>query len=259
MLISMIDLWECTAEEIAQGFRKAGDRWECLLCTEEYTEGYIYETVGRHCEAYRAVQEHVRAAHGSVFLQLLETHGDFAGLTKRQAEILRLMHGGLNDKEIAERTTGSGSTASIRNLRFQLKEREKQAKAYLCLMEAFRTERAKKGEGKMDQTSVHDGATLTDERFVTTERERATVLKTYFSTDGTLREFPAREKRKAIVLTQLSLRFKKGQVYTEKEVNALIGYSDFATIRRYLVEYGYLERTPDCSQYRLREKKDGSD
>lgn len=86
-----------------------------------------------------------------------------------------------------------------------------------------------------------------------TEQERESVLKAYFDECGALLEFPARERRKAIALTEIAKRFETGRVYTEKEVNAIIDYSDFAMVRRYLVEYGYLGRTPDCREYRVKE------
>lgn len=37
---------------------------------------------------------------------------------------------------------------------------------------------------------------------------------------------------------------KKGSTFTEKEVNAFLAetYDDFAILRRYLVDYGYLSR-----------------
>jgi hypothetical protein len=89
-----------------------------------------------------------------------------------------------------------------------------------------------------------------------TEQERLAVLKAYFNKDGSLREFPVRERRKAIALREIAKRYEAGRAYTEKEVNALIGYPDYAMIRRSLVEYGYLERTQDCSQYKVREKSE---
>lgn len=250
-----IDILEYGISDIAQGFTHKENRWVCLLCGEEFEDGVIYEFDGRFFEAFRAVPEHIKSAHGFVFRHLLHTQQKYTGLTEHQSTVLGLMADGLGDKAIALELTGTENTASIRNLRFQLKERERQAKAYLALMEAFRLERAEKVyEDKPAAPQLHTGAELADGRFEITETERAAVLKTYFTTDGALKEFPVREKRKIVVLSQITARFEPGRTYTEKEVNAIIAYNDFATIRRYLIEYGFLERTQDGRQYWVKEK-----
>jgi hypothetical protein len=245
-----IDSRDATVQDMRNGYSKKENRYSCLLCDEEYEDGVVYPFNGKHYEAFRAIAEHVKAAHGSVFLHLLESEGKFVGLTQHQYDVLALMHAGLGDREIAERLPGS-SAASIRNLRFQLREKEKQAKAYLALMEAFRAEREAAKSGGRDMIDMHEGATMADERFEITEKERAAVVKTYFNADGSLKEFPVREKRKVIVLREIAARFEKEHAYTEKEVNTIIGFRDFALVRRYLVEYGFLKRPPDCSEYRV--------
>ena len=39
--------------------------------------------------------------------------------------------------------------------------------------------------------------------------------------------------------------------YKEMEVNKIIKpiFDDFVTVRRYLIEYGFMERAKDCSRY----------
>ncbi|MDF2700621.1 MAG: transcriptional regulator, partial [Haloplasmataceae bacterium] len=46
-------------------------------------------------------------------------------------------------------------------------------------------------------------------------------------------------------------RFDSSKVYDEKAVNEIIKaiFNDFVTIRRYLIEYGFLARTQDCKEY----------
>ncbi len=73
---------------------------------------------------------------------------------------------------------------------------------------------------------------------------RAKTLRSF--TDGeVLRSIPARQKPRLVVLEWLLERFEAGQAYPEREVNELIARSheDTATLRRELVEWGYLERT----------------
>jgi len=46
-------------------------------------------------------------------------------------------------------------------------------------------------------------------------------------------------------------KFDSSEKYTEKEVNQILEsvYPDFVTLRRYLIEYGFLDRTADGSKY----------
>jgi hypothetical protein len=74
---------------------------------------------------------------------------------------------------------------------------------------------------------------------------------------STLYEIPSKRKDKLIILKAFSMIFKKNS-FTEKEVNELIKdflkkvprmKIDHVKIRRYLVDEGFLTRTPDGSQY----------
>ena len=66
-----------------------------------------------------------------------------------------------------------------------------------------------------------------------------------------LSTFPSKEKRKIIVLQHILTRFDRNKKYSEKEINEVLKsiYQDFATIRRYLIEYGFMERSKDCMEY----------
>nr|WP_285865170.1 DUF2087 domain-containing protein [Lederbergia lenta] len=72
--------------------------------------------------------------------------------------------------------------------------------------------------------------------------------------DGPLDIFPSKEKRKRIVLQHLLSRFEINKKYTEREINEVLKsvYGDFATIRRYFIDYGFMERNKDCSKYWLK-------
>jgi hypothetical protein len=75
-----------------------------------------------------------------------------------------------------------------------------------------------------------------------TDDEEA-VLRTFFR-DGRLTEIPAKESKRRIVLERVALEFEPGERYDEKEVNTIVGrfYNDYATLRRYLVDEGFLDR-----------------
>ncbi len=68
-----------------------------------------------------------------------------------------------------------------------------------------------------------------------------------------LRVFPAKEKKKFIALQVIKTVFEKDRLYTEKEISNILKevYFDFATLRRYLVDYHYLLREKDGSSYWL--------
>jgi hypothetical protein len=96
-------------------------------------------------------------------------------------------------------------------------------------------------------------APMVDERFAITEKENDEVLQAHFpqGLNGPLVRFPKKEKKKVIILRQLIQRFDFQQKYSEKEVNEILkkAYDDYVTLRRYLIEYGFLDRYPDGSSY----------
>jgi hypothetical protein len=75
------------------------------------------------------------------------------------------------------------------------------------------------------------------------DEEEEAVLRNYFR-GGRLRELPARQSKRLIVLTRLALEFEAGVRYPEREVNGMLRqfHDDYATLRRYLVDEGFLSR-----------------
>jgi hypothetical protein len=73
--------------------------------------------------------------------------------------------------------------------------------------------------------------------------EEEAVLRTFFR-GGRLVEIPTKESKRRIVLERIALEFEPGARYDEKTVNAIVGrfYNDYASIRRYLVDEGFLDR-----------------
>jgi AcrR family transcriptional regulator len=68
---------------------------------------------------------------------------------------------------------------------------------------------------------------------------------------GRLVEFPLKEKARLAVIEHISRLFEPGTVYTERQVDAILkGVADDHTkVRRYLVDYRFLDRTPDGGKY----------
>ena len=100
---------------------------------------------------------------------------------------------------------------------------------------------------------IHKTATMVDERFDITLDEEKKLLEKYFP-DGvghSLIRFPKREKHKIVVLRAITKLLDNTKTYSEKELNEMIQpiYEDYIQIRRYLIEYGFLDRHDDGSAY----------
>ena len=240
--------------DLKQGYtydREAG-AYVCLICGERCEQGVIYPLNGALYEAGKFVQVHIEQAHGSIFAYLLGLDKKLTGLTDLQKKLLQLFHSGMSDREIVKELD-AGSASTVRNHRFALRERMRQAKVFLAVMEL--AEERTRRQSRL--VSIHDTATRVDERYAITEEESARVLKNYFKNgpDGPLFGFPKKEKRKIVILRQLARLFEPGRHYTEKEINVVLKekFDDFVTLRRYLIEYGFMDRLPDGSQYWLKE------
>ena len=73
--------------------------------------------------------------------------------------------------------------------------------------------------------------------------DEAQVLGRFFRGDR-LVELPAQRAKRLVVLERLALEFDPGRRYDESEVNALLRrfHDDHATLRRQLVDEGFLDR-----------------
>ena len=195
----------------------------------------------------------MKKVHGTPADCLLSGNPAGAGISEVQKRLLELLSEGKNDRQIAAEMGITPST--VRNHRFKLREKEKQAKIFLALMRALE-QKTKEGIMDTDQgrlEEVHPAAAMVDDRYGITRQEREKALKTYMNADGSLKQIPAREKKKIIILREIMKRFELGREYTEKEVNQIlkeIYAEDFPSIRRALIEYGFMDRTDDCSAYR---------
>ncbi len=65
--------------------------------------------------------------------------------------------------------------------------------------------------------------------------------------------FPAKEKRKYILACFLVHSFEIDKIYKESDVNDILkkAYSDFATVRRFMIDYGFMKRSDDGKSYWL--------
>ena len=73
--------------------------------------------------------------------------------------------------------------------------------------------------------------------------EEEAVLRTFFR-NGRLTEVPTKATKRRIVLERIAAEFEPGKHYDEKEVNVIVGifFNDYAALRRYLVDEGFMDR-----------------
>lgn len=86
-------------------------------------------------------------------------------------------------------------------------------------------------------------ATPTPSELSDPDPERAKTLRDFFDGDR-LKQIPAQRKKRVIVLQHLLERFEPGRDYSEREVNEILktAHADFATLRRELIDYGFMTR-----------------
>ncbi|MFP4975866.1 DUF2087 domain-containing protein [Paenibacillus sp. CN-4] len=246
--------WKASIEELKRGWvweERGRDQFcVCLICGESFEKGLIYKHGPVFCDAEKYASLHLTEAHGSMFEYLLGLDKKQTGLTELQKGLLQAFRQGTGDAEAA-RALGIGSTSTVRNHRFTLREKAKQAKLFLAVMELSEEESAAPQFVTFPRT-----ASVADERLAITEKENEEIIWFYFKEgpEGPLSEFPKKQKRKAAILRHLLKRFEPGRTYTEKEINSVLkeAFPDYVTLRRYMIDYGLIDREPDGSRYWVR-------
>ena len=91
-----------------------------------------------------------------------------------------------------------------------------------------------RGSARARPRGVEDDSLSTDQR---------EVLRN-FVVDGRLTSIPVARGKRLAVLDYLAGRFEPGKIYPERDVNFMLGmvHADYAALRRYLVDDGFLER-----------------
>ncbi|MDD3627901.1 MAG: DUF2087 domain-containing protein [bacterium] len=88
-----------------------------------------------------------------------------------------------------------------------------------------------------------------------TEEDKYKEIRSFLDEEGKIRQWPAKQKKQALILEYLSEKFEKDKVYTEKEVNEIIKqwhlFNDYFILRRGLIDHNFLSRKPDGSEYKL--------
>jgi hypothetical protein len=255
----MIDkILQLSLDDIKNGFMydPQNKAYSCLTCGQEYEAGEMFQVDGRFYDASRAVQIHIHREHNSMLDVLASFDKKYTGITENQKELLTMIFSGMTDNEIAKKT--GVAPATVRRQRFAFREKAKQAKLYLAIFELAENgaTRRKASAAEDEFINVHGGAKMIDDRYLTTKSEEDKILAGAFQSlePLKLKLFSPKEKKKIVILGKIAAQFQREKKYSEKEVNTILKeiYDDYATIRRYLIEYGFMERTKDCKEYWLK-------
>ncbi|MBO0410686.1 DUF2087 domain-containing protein [Enterococcus hulanensis] len=236
---------ELTIEEIKKGYAKKGEfLFQCLYCDQTFDDRFVYpisESNSQLARAEGAMIYHLKHQHDGPFETLLNLDKNQSGLSDTQKNFLALFSKGIDDQEIADQL--NITTSAVRNHRFKFREKKRQAKILLALLESIE----EKEQDEFTANSLIDS----DERFISSKKEREKVFDTFLDENGKAVQIPKKEKKRIILLQRLAESFAPEKQYTEKQVNEIISemFEDFVTIRRYLIEYGILGRTVDGTTY----------
>ncbi|MGN7471358.1 DUF2087 domain-containing protein [Brevibacillus sp. SAFN-007a] len=245
----MEQFWSASLEEAKQGYVERPHTYMCLLCGAEVEKGIVYPVDGVLFEASRYMRYHIEQEHESVFAYLSGLDKRLTGLSDHQASLLRLFFAGKTDAEV-QAELGIGSASTIRNHRFALKEKERQAKVFLTLMELLREADKNSSSASADKARPRKPEAAEVEAG---SAEYEAILQKYFpqGPSDALVRIPRKHKHRLVICREVAKRFAPDKMYTEREVNDMLEAvcTDYVTLRRYLIDYGFLDREADGSAY----------
>jgi len=245
-----VEIDKLTVEELKNGYIYdiEGKAYICLTCKKTFEIGEVFTFENRIFEAFRAIKIHIESEHGDNFTQLLNSESKYNTFTDNQRELLSLIYLDHSDKEIAKSLGVSPST--IRHQRFMFREKAKQARMYLAIYEQAIEKKTSTEE------TINGKAHMGKELTIATEKESEHILNNAFEclSPLKLKTFPRKEKKKVVILAKIAEQMERGKRYSEKELNQILKdiYEDYVVIRRYLVDYGFMERTEDGKEYWLK-------
>jgi len=236
-------------EQLFAGYTSTTKAFECMFCDASTKKGHVYQLGTDLVEAEIALKSHIEAVHGSTFHALLALGKKGTGLSDTQRTLLGYFFDGLPDREI-QPLAGGVSLSTIRNHRFVLREKARQAKVFLALMALLESSHQDPGSRFIEIPGLKSAD---DERFAITRAEFRKIIRTTFpeGSDGKMSRFPRKQKHKVAVMVEILKRFDATKRYTQREVNEILATAseDYTTLCRYMVDYGFLGRTRDGAEY----------
>lgn len=241
-----MDIKNLTTKQLMHGYKNNDITHQCLFCDYQTAYGEIYSYNNHFYDAEKRMQIHVEEQHAGSFVMLMDLPKKQNGISESQSNIIMLMYQNASDKEIAEKLCINEST--VRHQRFMLKEKANQAKTFLAIYELLNSRK-----NVDDFLSIHQHAKQVDERYMATKKDEDKVCKDFLVSKNPLviKSMPRKEKSKIILLRLIAQKFNNNQVYNEPQVNDILReiYKDYVSIRRYLVDYGFLKRSNDGKSY----------
>ncbi len=240
-----------TPQQLKEGYTSTTSTFECIFCDESFRKGHIYPFGKDMVDAELAMKNHIISEHGSAFHALLALGKKTTGLSDIQRTLLSHFFDGVSDKEI-QPLAGGVSLSTIRNHRFVLREKARQARVFLALMELMESGEQDPGSRFIE---IPGRKSADDERFAITRAEFTKIIKANFpdGPDGMLARIPKKQKHKVAILIQILKRFDAARRYNQSEVNDILAtaFDDYTTLCRYMVDYGFMGRTRDGAEYWL--------
>lgn len=234
--------------DLKQGYQEQKHGYSCVICGAKFSKQEVYPVDAHFLTAEAAMKYHIHSEHSDRIDDMILETSRYNTLTDHQKQLFQLFAQGKSDKEIAQQLNLSAST--VRHQKFMFREKYKQAKFYLALYENVFIH-----PEDLHLMEIHEQAPIMDDRFIISDEERETILAKRFASLKPLKlaSFPAKEKSKIVILTKICELFESERTYTEAEINKILKevYDDYVTLRRYLIEYRYLERNKDGSAYWL--------
>ena len=226
-----------TVEQISKGYKETEYGCQCIYCEYKTNKNEVYHYEDKFYTALGMMQLHIELEHNSSLNMLLNLSKKESGLSENQIRTIKLLNQGYSDKQIAEELNIKEST--VRYQRFMLREKEKQSKIYLAIMENL------KRKPEENFLYIHSNAKQVDERYMSTTEDEEKVKQDFFESlkPLKLKIMPRKDKYKIIILRLISNEMKETS-YTESEINEFLKpiYEDYVSLRRYLIEYGFFTR-----------------
>jgi len=170
--------WNASFDELKSGYIQDDDHYICLLCGQKIAKGIVYPEEGILYEAGKYMGIHINRVHQSVFEYLIQLDKKITGLTEHQTNLIQLFYLGKSDAEV-QKEMGIGSASTIRNHRFALKEKERQSKVFLVMMELLK----EKNKHEPTYLTPPKTAKMVDDRYNVTQQDSDKLLKAFSRRD----------------------------------------------------------------------------
>ncbi|MFS7403157.1 helix-turn-helix transcriptional regulator [Carnobacterium maltaromaticum] len=143
------------------GYNEENGIYQCEFCRFTTEKGQVYpiEDENKFFEAWRFMEHHIKTEHHSVLMALLAKGKEEHGLSQQQVELISLFYQGKKDSDI-QKELGIASLSTLRNHRFNLRKKERQAQNFLRIMAFLKDDEQQKNPTKFTKEQdyfTHNG------------------------------------------------------------------------------------------------------